>query len=100
MISDDGKEIYSYLKQRGIKNVLFMGVHANMCVLNRTFAIKQMTKWGMRCVLVRDLTDAMYNPKMKPFVSHAEGTERIIEHIEKYWCPSVLSADLVKGISH
>ena len=96
--SDNGPEIYSYLKQHGIKNLLVMGVHANMCILNRTFAIKQMTKWGIRCVLVRDLTDAMYNPKMKPFVSHEDGTERIIEHIEKYWCPSVLSADLVKGV--
>ncbi len=82
VISDDGKEIYSYLKQHGIKNLLVMGVHANMCVLNRSFAIKQMTKWGIHCVLVRDLTDAMYNPKMKPFVSHAEGTERIIEHMK------------------
>jgi nicotinamidase-related amidase len=94
VISDNGAEIYSYLKQRGIKNVLFMGVHTNMCILNRTFAIKQMTKWGMRCVLVRDLTDAMYNPKMKPFVSHEEGTERVVQHIEKNWCPTVLSGDL------
>jgi nicotinamidase-related amidase len=99
LISDNGAEIYSYLKQHGVKNLLVMGVHANMCILNRTFAIKQMTKWGIRCVLVRDLTDAMYNPKMAPFVSHQEGTERIIQHIEKYWCPSALSADLVKGAS-
>ncbi len=96
VISDNGPEIYSYLKQRGIKTLLVMGVHANMCILNRSFAIKQMTKWGIRCVLVRDLTDAMYNPAMKPFVSHEDGTERIIEHIEKYWCPTVLSGDLVK----
>ena len=100
LISDNGKEIYSVLKQRGVKNLLVMGVHANMCILNRSFAIKQMTKWGIHCVLVRDLTDAMYNPKMKPNVSHEEGTQRIIEHIEKYWCPSVLSADLVKGAAH
>ncbi len=52
VILDDGKEIYSYLKQHGIKNLLVMGVHANMCVLNRSFAIKQMTKWGIHCVLV------------------------------------------------
>jgi nicotinamidase-related amidase len=100
VISDNGPEIYSYLKQRGIKNLLIMGVHANMCILNRSFAIKQMTKWGIHCVLVRDLTDAMYNPKMKPFVSHEDGTEQIIQHIEKYWCPSVLSGDLVKGVAH
>jgi hypothetical protein len=50
-------------------------------------------------VLVRDLTDAMYNPACRPFVPHEAGTELVIEHIEKYWCPSVLSADLLAGIS-
>jgi hypothetical protein len=71
-----------------------MGVHTNMCVLNRSFAIKQMTRWGIRCVLVRDLTDAMYNPKKRPNVTHEEGTELVIGHIEKWWCPTVLSSEL------
>ena len=96
VISDKGDEVYNLLQQRGIKNVVYMGVHTNMCVLGRTFAIRQMSKWGVRCVLVRDLTDAMYNPKMAPFVSHNEGTGLVIQHIEKYWCPSVLSGDLLK----
>jgi nicotinamidase-related amidase len=95
-ISDNGAEVYSLLKERGIKNLLVMGVHTNMCVLHRSFAIKQMTRWGIRCVLVRDLTDAMCSPKNKPYVSHEEGTELIIQHIEKHWCPTVLSADLKK----
>ncbi len=94
VVSDKGTEIYSLLKLRGISNVLFMGVHTNMCVLNRTFAIKQMTKWGLRCVLIRDLTDAMYDPQARPFVSHERGTEMVIEHIEKYWCPTALSKDI------
>lgn len=98
VISDKGTEVYSYLRANGIGNLLIMGVHTNMCVLNRTFAIKQMTKWGVRCVLVRDLTDAMYDPKKRPFVNHARGTELVIEHIEKYWCPTVLSADLTKAL--
>ena len=98
MISDNGPEVYSLLKRDGIRNLLVMGVHTNMCVLNRTFAIKQMTRWGIRCILVRDLTDAMYNPGDRPFVSHEEGTERVIQHIEKYWCPTVLSADLVASL--
>jgi nicotinamidase-related amidase len=95
VISDNGPEVYSFLKQRGIKSLLIMGVHTNMCVCNRSFAIKQMTKWGIRCVLVRDLTDSMYNPKRPPFVSHDEGTELVVRHIEKYWCPTILSTDLL-----
>ena len=97
VISDNGVEIYSCLKQRGIKNLIIMGVHTNMCVLGRSFGIRQMTRWGIRCVLVRDLTDAMYNPKKSPFVSHEEGTELVIQHIEKYWCPSILSPDLMQS---
>jgi nicotinamidase-related amidase len=98
VISDDGAQIYSFLHERGIRNLLVMGVHANMCILNRSFAIKKMTNWGVRCLLVRDLTDSMYNPKARPYVSHAQGTELIVEHIEKYWCPSVLSTDLMKAL--
>ena len=94
-ISDDGLEVYSFMYQKGIENLIIMGVHTNMCVLARSFAIRQMTKWGIRCVLVRDLTDAMYNPKKAPYVSHKEGTQLVIEHIEKYWCPSILSRDLL-----
>ena len=40
LISDKGAEIYPMLKSRGITNLLVMGVHTNMCVLNRSFAIK------------------------------------------------------------
>jgi nicotinamidase-related amidase len=98
LISDNGAEVYSLLKRRGIKNLLVIGVHTNMCVLHRSFAIKQMTRWGVRCVLVRDLTDAMYAPRNKPFVSHDSGTRRIIEHIEKYWCPTVGSEELLKAL--
>jgi nicotinamidase-related amidase len=98
IISDKGTEIYNVLKERHIDTVLYVGVHANMCILNRTFGIRQMSKWGLRCILVRDLTDAMYNPASRPFVSHAAGTELVIEHIEQYWAPTVTSSDLLKGI--
>jgi len=99
VISDDGTQVYSFLQERGIRNLLVMGVHVNMCVLNRSFAIKQMTNWGIRCVLVRDLTDSMYNPKDRPYVSHDLGTELVVEHIERYWCPSTASIDLMKALA-
>jgi nicotinamidase-related amidase len=97
-ISDKGEEIYNFFQQEKIHNLLIMGVHTNMCVLGRSFAIRNMTRWGIRCVLVRDLTDAMYDPKDRPYVSHDEGTELVVQHIEKYWCPSVLSSELLAGL--
>jgi len=97
-ISEDGREIYSFFQQEGIKNLIVMGVHTNMCVLGRSFGIRQMTRWGIPCILVRDLTDTMYNPEKPPYVSHEKGTELVIEHIEKYWCPSISSEDLLQGL--
>ena len=94
-ISDKGQEVYSFLQQRAIEQVLIMGVHTNMCVLNRSFAIKQMVKWGVEIALVRDLTDTMYNPARSPYVSHDEGTRLVVAYIEKFWCPSFLIADLL-----
>jgi nicotinamidase-related amidase len=95
IVTDKGDEVYALLVQRGIKNVLMTGVHTNMCVVGRSFAIRQMVTLGLNVALVRDLTDSMYNPRMRPFVAHEKGTELIIEHIEKYWCPSVPSSDLL-----
>lgn len=98
-ISDSGPEIYNFFEQEGIKNIAIMGVHTNMCVLGRPFGIRQQIKLGKNIVLVRDLTDAMYDPRQPPFVSHTRGTELVVEHIEKYWCPSILSDDLTKVVA-
>ncbi|HEV7225229.1 MAG TPA: hypothetical protein VGN42_21160, partial [Pirellulales bacterium] len=98
-VSDDGKEIYNFCRQEGIKNIAIMGVHTNMCVLGRSFGIRQQTRLGMNVVLVRDLTDAMYDPRQPPYVSHARGTELVVEHIERYWCPSILSRDLTAVVA-
>lgn len=93
-VSADGSEVYALMQAKNIDTLLMMGVHTNMCVLNRSFAIKSMTRSGKKCILVRDLTDAMYSPKSSPFVSHEDGTERIIQFIEQNWCPTMLSKDL------
>lgn len=97
-VSDNGQEIYNFCKQQGITNIALMGVHTNICILNRSFGARQMTRLGFQVVLVRDLTDTMYDPRTRPFVSHARGTELVIEHIETRWCPSILSDDLTRVI--
>ena len=78
-----------------LRNVVLMGVHTHYCVLGRSFGIRAMVKLGKNVVLCRDLTDAMYDPRKPPYVSHQRGTELAVEHIEKYWCPSITSSDLV-----
>jgi hypothetical protein len=49
---------------------------------------------GKNVALVRDMTDTMYNPDKPPKVSHFAGTELVIGHVEKFWCPSFTSADI------
>ncbi|MBI3411379.1 MAG: cysteine hydrolase family protein [Planctomycetes bacterium] len=96
-ISDSGVEIWNLLEDRGIKNVILLGVHTNMCVLGRPFGLRHMAKNGKHVVLMRDMTDTMYNPKMRPYVSHFRGTDLIVEHIEKYVCPTITSDQIAGG---
>jgi len=90
-ISDSGVEIWNLLEQHGIDNVIIMGVHTNMCVLGRPFGLRNMARYDKNVVLMRDMTDTMYNSQMHPFVSHFTGTDLIIEHVEKFVCPTITS---------
>lgn len=98
LISDSGPEIYNAFQALGIKNVIVMGVHTNMCVLGRPFGIRSQKRMGMNVVLARDLTDAMYNPQMPPYVTQVEGTALVIDHVEKHWAPTLLSTDLLAAM--
>ncbi|MDG2383632.1 MAG: ThuA domain-containing protein [Pirellulaceae bacterium] len=95
-ITDSG-EAYYLMQKRGIKNVLVMGVHTNMCVLGRPFSIRQLVYQGMNVVLMRDMTDTMYNSRMSPFVNHHTGTDLVVQHIERHWCPTTTSDQLIGG---
>ena len=97
VISSDGHEIWNYLQHEKIKHVFLLGVHTNMCILTRPFAIQQMVKWGVNIALVRDATDASYNPFLWPYVDHETGTGLVVAYIEKFWCPSV-SLEEIAGV--
>ena len=92
-VTDDGVELLALLEQSGIVDVIVMGVHTNICVLGRAYGIRQLVYWGKRPVLCRDLTDSFHRDPR----GHAWGTDYTVSHIERYWCPSTTSADLVGG---
>ena len=96
-ITDSGVETWNLLADRGIDNVLLLGVHTNMCVIGRPFGLRNLVRNGKNVVLVRDMTDTMYNSRKSPFVSHFRGTELMVEYIERHVCPTTTSADVLGG---
>jgi nicotinamidase-related amidase len=93
LISDSGAELGAYFKKKGIRNVILTGVATNMCVIGRTFGLRAMKRMGMNVVLMRDMTDMMYNPEKAPFVDHFSGLDLMVEYIETHVCPSIVSTD-------
>jgi nicotinamidase-related amidase len=93
VISDDGQEVFNVLAATGVQDVIVMGVHTNICVLSRPYGIRQLVCLGKRPVLCRDLTDSFHRDPR----GHVWGTVQMIAHIERHWCPTVTSADLLDG---
>jgi len=92
-VTDDGYEVFNLLEAQQIDDVVVMGVHTNLCVLGRPFGIRQLVYLGKRPLLCRDLTDSFHRDKC----GHFRGTELVIAHIERFWCASVTSDQLVGG---
>lgn len=96
-LSDRGDEVWNVLESRGIRHVILTGVHTNMCVLGRPFGLRQMVRGGKNVVLMRDMTDCMYNPARWPYVSHYAGNDLVIGHVERHVCPTITSDQLLGG---
>jgi nicotinamidase-related amidase len=94
-VTDDGQELFNLLEERQVRHVIVMGVHTNVCILGRPYGIRQLVFWGKAPVLCRDLTDSFHRDPR----GHFWGTEATIAHIERFWCPTVGSDDLVGGKS-
>jgi hypothetical protein len=92
-VSDDGQELFNLLEERGIADVVVMGVHANVCVLGRPYGIRQLVLLGKRPVLCHDLTDSFHRDPR----GHAWGTEQVVAHVERRWCPTMTSDRLAGG---
>src|SRR5262249_1139318 len=84
-------EAYNLRREAGITSEVVMGVQEDMCVLGRPFSIRQMVGQGQNVILIRDMTDSMYNSRSKPYVDHFTGNDMVTWHIEKYWCGTITS---------
>jgi hypothetical protein len=62
-------------------------------VIGRSFGLRNMTRLGMNVVLMRDMTDTMYDGDSWPNVSHFTGNSLMAEYIETYVCPTMVSSD-------
>ncbi|MDR2027253.1 MAG: isochorismatase family protein [Prevotellaceae bacterium] len=93
LISDSGAELGAYFKKKGIKNVILTGVDTDMSIMTHSFGLRAMKRMGMNVVLMRDMTGMMHNPEKAHSVDHCSGSGPMLEYIETYVCPSIVSAD-------
>ena len=91
---NDGTSLYNVCVARDIKTLLYCGVATNMCVMARGSAIVASKSKGLETLLLRDLTDTMYNPEMPPYLeTHDAGTELFINFLEKDFTDIELPAE-------
>lgn len=87
------EELLAILHSQKLKNIVYVGVAANVCVLKRSFGIVSMSEAGfgkLNMAICRDLTDVMYNPKLAPFVSLKEALQIQVDFIEKFYASSLV----------
>ena len=96
-VSDQGQEVYNLLQQRNIEDVIVMGVHTNVCVLNQPYGIRRLVYQAKRPLLCRDLTDSFHRYSPGNYMGHFEGTDLVVEHIERHWCPTISSDQIAGG---
>ena len=92
------KELNNIVAKEGLRHLIYMGVHENMCILARPFALEVVAGWGWNMAdvaVMRELVDVMYTPKDPPYVPHADGLRLHTEYVEKFWASSVSMYDVL-----
>lgn len=89
LMPNDPAMLYAILKERGIKHLIFMGVHTQVCLLGKSVGMRAMLEAGFDCFLARDLTDAhgKYDPATG--LTPDKYTAMVVEHFEKHLSPTI-----------
>lgn len=83
-ITSDPRELYGLFQAQGIKTVLYVGVHLNICVLwYRQTSLIPVQELGFETLIVRDLTDVL-SEVQHPEQLHSEKNAAMLRHIEKH----------------
>jgi nicotinamidase-related amidase len=93
LISSSTDEIYSLLSERGITDIIYMGVHTNMCVFGKPGAMSSMWEAGFNCMLARDLNDAYTTYEPDKNYTPDMGTTEIDENLQKAGIPNINMGD-------
>jgi nicotinamidase-related amidase len=89
LFSSSTDEIYSLLTDRGVTDIIYMGVHTNVCVFGKPGAMSAMWKAGFRCFLARDLNDAFTHYDPETGFTPDEGTARINADLQRGGIPCI-----------
>ena len=98
LISASTDELYSLLSDRGITNLIYMGVHTNICVYGKPGGLSEMWQAGFNCALALDLNDAFtrYDPAI-PYTPD-QGTSEIDGNLQLAGIPNVnMGEELMKA---
>ena len=89
LIASSTEEVYALLRQRGITHVIYMGLHTNVCLFGKPGALKYMVQAGLKCMLSRDINDAItsYNPATG--FTPDKGTQQTDEDLERAGVPTI-----------
>jgi len=82
------QEAYNVFKERGITHIIYTGFATNICVWDKPTGAKYMRQFGFRCMLARDLTEAMTGYAEESF-NPTQGTLEVIALIERELAPSI-----------
>ena len=69
-------------------------------VRGSTYGMREMTGWGMDCVLVRDLTDILFAPGAPPQMPHETALQMVVEHLEKHLVSTITSGELAAALAN
>lgn len=96
------RELWNLCAQRGITHLLYMGAATNICLTHRELGILNMTRRGLKCYVVRDLTESFtgngYDPdkeEIDPSFTPEKAREIVLAHLERYILPSLDSQQLI-----